>query len=126
MTYRALTGENSTTITSTWNTTGFDKGNYSISAYATPVPGETDTADNTLTGGWVVVAMVGDITGPDGWPDGKCDMRDVALVARHFGQKVPPAPANCDLTGSTLGVQDGIIDMRDVGIVSRYFGEIDP
>ena len=37
-----LTGGNSTIGTFTWNTSGFAKGNYTISAYAWPVEGETD------------------------------------------------------------------------------------
>jgi hypothetical protein len=126
-----LTSGNSTTITFTWNTTGFAKGNYTIWAYAESVPGETDTADNTLTDGWVAVAMIGDITGKtehllDFIPDGKVDMKDVAIVAKYFGQNVPPAPSNCDITGPTLGVPDGKIDMRDIGLVARHFGETDP
>ena len=36
-----------------WSTTGFGLGNYTLSAYAWPVLGETDTADNNLTGSWV-------------------------------------------------------------------------
>ncbi len=84
------------TLIFTWNTTGFAKGNYTITAYADPVSGETDTADNNFTDGWVIVAMAGDITGPEAWPDGKWDIRDIALVAKHFGQNVPLAPPNCD------------------------------
>jgi hypothetical protein len=68
-------------------------------------------------------ALIGDITGPDGQPDGKCDMRDLGLVARNFGRTVPPAPANCDITGPTALVPDGIIDMRDIGLIARHFGE---
>jgi hypothetical protein len=37
----------------------FARGNYTISAYAKPVPGETDTADNNFTGGWVIVSIKG-------------------------------------------------------------------
>jgi len=114
------------TVTINWNTTGIAKGNFTITACVNLVPGETDTADNNLTNGWIIVAMIGDITGPDGWPDGECDMRDVGLVARYFGQDVPLAPANCDLTGPTTGVPDGEIDMRDIGLVARHFGEVDP
>jgi hypothetical protein len=121
-----LTKGNFTTITIPWNTTGVAKGNYTISAYATPVSGETDITENNFTDGWIVIAMIGDITGPDGWPDDICDMRDVGLVARYFGQTVPHAPAKCDLTGLTTGVPDGVIDMRDVGLVARHFGETDP
>jgi hypothetical protein len=96
-------------------------------AYATPVIGENDTSDNTCTNNsWVIISMIGDITGPEIWPDGKCDMRDVGLVARYFGQDAPPAPVNCDLTGPTPGVAEGKIDMRDIGLVARHFGETDP
>lgn len=84
-----MTGGTRTTATFTWNTTGFAKGNYTISGYATPVLGETDTTDNNRTDGWVIVAMVGDITGPEGVPDKKVDMRDVSLVASNFG-KIDP------------------------------------
>ncbi len=117
-----LASGNATTLTLSWNTTGVAKGNYMITACAQQVPGERSLADNNFTGGWVTVAMVGDITGPDGRPDGKCDMRDVGLVARHFGQTVPPAPANCDMTGQTTGMSDGKVDMRDLGLTARHFG----
>jgi len=120
-----LTSGASATIDFNWSTTSVIKGNYSINAYVLPLLSETDLTDNNHTG-WFIVAMVGDITGPDGWPDGECDMRDVGLVARHFGKNVPPAPANCDLTGPVSGVSDGTIDMRDVGLVARHFGETDP
>jgi nitrous oxidase accessory protein len=30
-----------------------------------------------------------DITGPDGVPDGKVDMRDISLIANHFGERYP-------------------------------------
>ena len=119
----SLNATNRATLTFTWNTTGFAYGNYTLSAYAWPVPGETDTVDNNFTGGWVVVSLIGDITGPDGWPDGKVDMRDIGLVAKNFGETVPPANPNCDLTGPTPGVPDGKIDMRDIGLVAKHFGE---
>jgi len=54
--------------------------------------------------------------------DGKVDIRDIALVAKYFGQTVPPAPPNCDITGST-GVPDGKIDIRDIGMVAKNFGK---
>jgi nitrous oxidase accessory protein NosD len=119
-----LTSRNSTTITFTWNTTGFAKGNYTIWAYAWPVSNETDTTDNTFTDSWVIVAMVGDITGPDGWPDGKVDMiYDIRSVAKLFGV-APPDPKynpNYDING------DLKIDMiNDIRTVAKHFGDIDP
>jgi hypothetical protein len=65
-----------------------------------------------------------DITGPDGIPDGKVDMRDIGFAARNFGRTVPPAPSACDITGARIGVPDGTIDMRDVGTIARHFGKI--
>ena len=64
-----------------------------------------------------VPSLLGDVTGLDGRPDGRVDMRDIGLVARHFGETVPPAPATLDL------YQDGKIDMHDIGIVARHFGD---
>jgi hypothetical protein len=72
-----------------WDTVSFTKGNYTIIAAADTLPWEVDTADNELTDGWVLLTMVGDITGPDKWPDGKVDMRDIGLAASHFGETSP-------------------------------------
>jgi hypothetical protein len=125
LSFTLVNGESETRVLG-WNTTNIAKGNYTITMYAWSVTNELDLADNVLINGWIIVSMIGDITGPDGWPDGKCDMRDVGLVARYFGQDVPPAPANCDVTGPTTGTPDGKIDMRDIGLVARHFGETDP
>jgi nitrous oxidase accessory protein NosD len=53
-----LSSANQITLTFTWDTTGF-AGTYSISAYATPVPSETDIADNTFVGGTVQIISGG-------------------------------------------------------------------
>jgi hypothetical protein len=121
-----LQSGNSKTVTFTWNTTGFALGNYTMSAYAWPVLGETSTADNNFTGGWVVVSMVGDLTGSMPFvPDGECDRRDIAVVANCFGSYVGCSPpliynTNCDL------LNRGKIDGRDISLVARHFGEHTP
>ena len=75
----------------------------------------------------IASAMPWDITGPVYLePDGKCDMSDIGLVAVHFGQTAPPAPAACDLTGPDYLEPDGKVDMRDVGLVAIHFGETSP
>jgi hypothetical protein len=56
-------------------------------------------------------------------PDGRVQIIDVAVVAKFFGQKVPPAPANCDVTGPTIGVPDGKVQIDDVATVSKHFGQ---
>jgi len=50
-----LIGGNSTTISVTWDTTNWVIGNYTISANATILPDEIDTADNTYVDGTVTV-----------------------------------------------------------------------
>jgi hypothetical protein len=113
---------NSVNVTLTWDTTGFAYGNYTISAYAWPVPGETNTANNNCTGGWVVVALVGDVTGPNGVPDGKVDIRDVHYIAMYYGTTMssPNWNPNADINN------DGKIDIRDVHIAAANYGKTDP
>ncbi|MCJ7430936.1 right-handed parallel beta-helix repeat-containing protein [Candidatus Bathyarchaeota archaeon] len=55
--YFTLVSSNSTTFTYAWNTSGFLEGHYTISAYASPVEGETDTADNLKVDGAVKIDM---------------------------------------------------------------------
>jgi hypothetical protein len=113
-----LPSGNSTTLTFTWNTTGFAKGNYTISANATIVSGETDTADNSYIDGTVRVNMVGDVA-----PEyGIVDIVDIVYVAIHFGAEKgqPEYEPNADING------DGIIDIVDIVIVAIHFGETDP
>jgi hypothetical protein len=50
-----MNSHDSITLVFTWDTTGVDLGNYTISAYATPVPGETNVADNTFIAGTVQI-----------------------------------------------------------------------
>jgi parallel beta-helix repeat protein len=112
-----LTSRNSTTITFLWNTTGFAKGNYTISAYVWPVPGETDTAGNILTDGMVTVALVGDINA-----DGIVDIADIYLIALKYGKlrvDLEYEP-NLDIN------DDGIIDIADIYIAALHYGETNP
>jgi parallel beta-helix repeat protein len=108
-----LTSGNSTTITFTWNTTGFAKGNYTISANAEPVPGEIDTTDNTLADGWVLVTIPGDVNG-----DFKCEGKDIAIIAKAYGTRAGEAGyvPNADIN------DDGKIDGKDIAIAAKYYG----
>jgi hypothetical protein len=114
-----LTSATSTTITYTWNTTGFAKGNYTIWAYAWPVQGETDTTDNIYTDSWIIVSTVGDVTGPAGYPDGTCDMRDIyGLVLRYM--RPDRYDPNWDINN------DGVIDMKDIYAAVLNYCKPDP
>jgi hypothetical protein len=108
----------STTVTFVWNSTSFAYGNYTISAYALPVVGEANTANNNCTGGWIIVSVIGDITGPSGWSDGVVNMRDIALIARCFGST--PGSGNWNPNADING--DGAVNMRDIALVARQFG----
>ncbi|NIP66994.1 hypothetical protein GWN63_04170 [Candidatus Bathyarchaeota archaeon] len=61
----------SKTLTFCWVTKNVPVGNYTITAYAHPVPNETDTADNTLVDGIVTIQA----PSPPGfyWKEGFCD-----------------------------------------------------
>jgi serine protease AprX len=109
-----LASGNVMAITLTWNTSGFVKGNYSISAYAWPVPGETNVADNNFTDGWVFISMVGDINA-----DGKVDAKDVYIAAQAYGSRpgYPYWNANCDIN------DDGTSDLKDYYIVCKNYGK---
>jgi outer membrane protein assembly factor BamB len=60
---RETTVTNGTSVTEafTWNTSGFAAGNYTISAFAWPVPGETNVADNNRTSPTAVRVYVGTV-----------------------------------------------------------------
>ncbi|MFX1265762.1 MAG: CARDB domain-containing protein, partial [Promethearchaeota archaeon] len=46
------------TVSVAWNTTSAAEGNYTLSAYAWPVPGEVDTTDNTFINGEVRITSI--------------------------------------------------------------------
>lgn len=102
------------TATFTWDTSGFAKDNYTISAYAWPVPGETDTADNTFIDGWVYVGIPGDIN-----VDGFVELMDFYCASSAFGSKPgdPNWNPNADIN------DDEFVELMDFFIISQHFGE---
>jgi len=100
-----------------WNTSGFSKGNYTISAVVDIVPGETDTADNTLVGGTLVVTVPGDVDG-----DFDVDLYDAVKLLTHYGAKEgdPSYDAICDIDGN------GDIDLYDAVVLLTHYGQKDP
>lgn len=105
-----LAGRSSVDVVLLWDSSGLSKGNYTISAYAEPVPGETDMADNTCNGGSVKVTIPGDVTG-----EGTCDMQDISIMIDWFMTSPPNWNPNCDVNN------DLTIDMADVSIAIDNF-----
>jgi len=109
-----LTSGNSTTITLTWDTTGWAKGNYNVSAYATPVSNEAETSDSLLVYGWVFVSISGDVDG-----DRDVDIYDVVKITGIYRSQAgdPNYKPNSDIDG------DGIIDIYDVVRCTSHYGQ---
>jgi parallel beta-helix repeat protein len=109
-----LTSGDYETVTFTWNATGFANGNYSVSAYITPVLGETNIEDNTFVNGKVYVSIAGDVNA-----DRKVDMRDIGICCWAYGS-YPTHPRwkpNADIN------DDGKVDMKDIGYACVHYGQ---
>jgi hypothetical protein len=110
-----------TISTLVWNTTGFARGNYTLTVYAEPVTGELDLANNNITVS-IRVGIPGDISGVRvGSPDGTVNMRDIAYLVLLFNTK-PNSPnwnPNADIN------DDGTVNMRDIAIAVMNFGKLE-
>jgi len=110
-----LASRSSVNATLIWDSSSLSKGNYTISAYAQPVSGETDTADNTYEDGWVLVSCVGDVNG-----DKKTSITDIVLVIGKFGT-TPSSLGwnpNMDIDGNDK------VTIGDIVITINNFGNI--
>ena len=112
-----LTNGSVTTLTFTWDTTATTKGNYTISAIADSVSGETDLMDNTLIDKWIFVTLAGDVDG-----DKDVDIYDIVQVCSCYGTEEgdPQYIAECDIDG------DGDVDIYDIVIICNNYGESYP
>jgi hypothetical protein len=110
-----LISGNSTTLSFLWNSTGFAKGNYTISAYAWPVPGETDTADNTFKATvQIEITIPGDVDG-----NHAVNILDVVKITSIYASKQgdPHFNSNCDIDG------DSKITILDVVICTSHYAQ---
>ena len=114
-----LTNGMSTIITFTWNTSGFSKGNYTISASASPVQGETDTTDNNSTDGWIVVTIPGDVGGDFENGHYDVDLYDAVKLLACYGARQGDSnyDPNCDIDNS------GQVFLFDAVILLSHYGE---
>lgn len=110
-----LASQDIATIIFTWNTPGFAKGRYTISAVADNVLEEVDTMDNTFVDGKVRVTILGDAQG-----DGKVDVIDLFDLGKSYGS-YPSAPnwnIQCDFN------DDGEVDDSDLLDLSENYGQM--
>ena len=100
--------------------------NYTISAQASIVPYEVNTANNLFVDGTIFVKIIGDVNG-----DGKVNIEDISIIAKAFGSVgpgylypgSPPSPnwnPNADLNG------DNRVDIIDISLAARNFGKSYP
>jgi hypothetical protein len=128
-----LSSGNSTILLFTWNTTGFAKGNYTISAYAWQVQNETDTIDNNCTGGSVQITKVGDLGSRVGTSnvffvcDGVVTGADLQLFRQCFKGLAPPEAMYLGDVGSRVGainvffVCDGVVTGADLQLFRQCY-----
>lgn len=113
----SLAGGGSTTVFLVWNTSGFPVGNYNISASASSVPNETNTADNYLTGGTIYISILGDLNG-----DGAVNVLDSIILSNAFLAKPGSLMwnPNADLNG------DDVVNILDSIIFGEYYMIVSP
>jgi hypothetical protein len=98
-----------------WDSTSFAKGNYTVWAYAWPVRGETDTANNTLKAVVPVeITIPGDVDG-----NYVVDILDVVKITSIYASKQgdPQFNSNCDIDN------DGKITILDVVICTSHYAQ---
>ena len=112
---------NTTSLTLTWNTTGFAYGNYTLKISADVIAGETDILNNNCTCNTPVhVGVPGDVSSEVlGVYNGKTDMKDVAYLTLKFNTF--PGKAGWDPNADVNG--DGIVNMRDIVIAVLNFNK---
>jgi parallel beta-helix repeat protein len=107
-----LSSGSAITVPVIWNSSGFAKGTYRIEASIPPVLNETNTDDNTLVDGWMLVTLPGDVDG-----DRAVDIYDVVRIAGNYGKPPPLDDPNSDIDG------DGDVDIFDIVAAAGHYGE---
>lgn len=99
--------------TFTWNTSGFDYGSCTMTAYAEPVLNETDLSDNTLSTR-IIITIPGDLNG-----DFIVDIFDAIRLAGAYNSNLGKANwnPNADING------DGIVDIFDAILLANHYNQ---
>lgn len=104
----------SATLTFTWNTATYSMGYYTLSVCSSIVPYETNTGDNNITGGTVIVTIQGDVDG-----DFSVNIFDIVKITFIYGAELgdPLFKSNSDIDG------DGVITIFDVTLCTSHYGQ---
>jgi hypothetical protein len=113
-TYITLAEANWTSLVFAWDTSGFAKGDYIISAFVWPVYREINVVNNNYIGVTVHVGVPGDVNA-----DGSVGIDDILAVAAHFGHESTHSGWN----GKYDILDDGYVGVDDIFIAACHFGE---
>ena len=107
-----LTAGNSTNLIFTWNTSSSVKGNYTLTAYVTPVSEEKEVDNNLLEDGWIFLTIPGDVDA-----DRDVDIFDIVAIVTAYGSAEgdPEYVPNYDIN------DDGKVDIFDIVIASGNY-----
>ncbi len=100
----------STTVSITWDTTGFVPGSYTVSASVAPVTGETITSNNSLTSTTLVTILAPDCH----FVHGKLSWTHHLSLAKSGGVQTFTAHIRCDTAGSEF-VQVRVSGVNGIG-----------
>jgi parallel beta-helix repeat protein len=109
-----LKSQNSLIHTFSWGSTGFSKGNYTLSTCVEPIEGEEDLADNTMYNDWVFITIPGDVNG-----DSSVNVLDAIVLSNAIFSE-PSEPnwnANADINN------DGKVNILDCIILANHFNQ---
>jgi hypothetical protein len=95
-----------------WNTLGFTKGNYTVTVILESVPDESDTADNQLSTGFLLLTLPGDLNG-----DRYVNAKDAVVLGVSFNSKINDAQYNPDADINN----DGYVNAKDAVLLGQYF-----
>jgi len=101
----------------TWDTTTAAYGDYTISAYATPVSNEFDTANNLFTDGVVRVVIPGDINA-----DTYVNAKDAVLLGTAFNSNRGQQSYNKNADVN----DDDYVNAKDAVLLGKHFNEHEP
>jgi parallel beta-helix repeat protein len=108
-----LAAKNSTILDVLWDTSGFEMGNYTLSAYLKSVPGDSDVKDNNYTDGHIIITIPGDLNG-----DFKVSLVDLVILAQAYGSK----PGDSNWNPNADIDDNGIVRLSDLVTLAQDYG----